>query len=413
MGRQDGLGPVSAGERLGVMDMLRGVALLGVFLMNIEWFSRPMQQMGSGIPADATGLDHAAAWFVHVFVAGKFWTLFSLLFGMGFVLMSERIAAAGQSVERVFARRMAALFCFGVLHIVLLWPGDILHTYALAGLLLMLMRGLSPKWQLLIGLLAYLGLCLFYLANAGLLLVLPADVMAGMQADFASAAATAAAVYPDGGFGAVTLRRVLDYAMVGLQGNMVFVPMVLAVFLVGSWLMRGGWLRDPASKRRFWWRLLAFTLPPGALFTAASVALGTSFPAGAFDPRGVAAAALMLLGALPLSLAYVALLVLAWSSATGARVLGVVAPAGRMALTHYLGQSLVCSLLFYGYGFGLWGELGRAAQTGLVLLVFALQVAVSHLWLARHRYGPMEWLWRWLTYGRRPAWRRDDAAATA
>jgi len=81
-----------------------------------------------------------------------------------------------------------------------------------------------------------------------------------------------------------------------------------------------------------------------------------------------------------------------------------------MALTHYLGQSLICSLLFYGYGFGLWGELGRAAQTGVVLVVFALQVAVSHAWLARHRYGPMEWLWRWATYGRRPQWSRVAAA---
>ena len=122
------LGPVASGDRLTVMDMLRGAALLGVFAMNVEWFSRPMQEMGSGIPATATGLDHAVAWAVHVLVAGKFWTMFSLLFGMGFVLMADRIAAAGRSVERVFARRMAALFVFGLLHIALLWPGDILHT---------------------------------------------------------------------------------------------------------------------------------------------------------------------------------------------------------------------------------------------------------------------------------------------
>lgn len=408
--QEKGLGPVATGDRLTVMDMLRGAALLGVFAMNIEWFSRPMQQMGSGIPLDAVGLDRMAAWAVHVLVAGKFWTMFSLLFGMGFALMAERIAAAGHSVERVYVRRMAGLFAFGLLHIVLLWPGDILHTYAMAGLLLMVMRGLAPKWQLLAGVAMYLAMGLFYLVNAGLLMLVPAEMMAGMRNDFAAAATNASTVYPTGGFAAVTVRRVLDYLQIGLQGQLVMVPMATGVFLVGSWLMRGGWLRDPAMHRRFWWRLLAVVLPPGLLFTACGVALGTSFAGGAFDPRAVTSLSLMLLGALPLSLAYVAVLVLAWSYRPGARVLGVLAPAGRMALTHYLAQSLLCSLLFYGYGLGLWGELGRAAQIGLVLAIFALQVAVSHAWLARHRYGPMEWLWRWATYGRRPQWRRAVTA---
>ncbi|NYZ63771.1 DUF418 domain-containing protein [Luteimonas deserti] len=405
------LGPVAAGDRLSVMDMLRGAALLGVFAMNVEWFSRPMQEMGSGLPAGAEGLDHAVAWAVHVLVAGKFWTMFSLLFGMGFVLMADRIAAAGRSVDRVFARRMAALFVFGVVHITLLWPGDILHTYAMAGLLLMVMRALAPRWQLLVGLALYFGMGLFYLANAGLLLVLPAEVMADMRAGFTASAAAAAQIYPQGGFGAVTLRRVLDYAQIFLQGQFIIVPMATGVFLVGSWLMRGGWLHAPAMHRRFWWRLLAVALPPGVALTWAGVALGTSFTDGVFESRAVAAAALMLLGALPLSLSYVALLVLAWSHPRGTRALGVLAPAGRMALTHYLAQSLICSLVFYGYGLGLWGELGRAAQTGLVLAVFAAQVAVSHVWLRACRYGPAEWLWRWATYGRRPRWRRAPTSA--
>lgn len=409
MQTQDALGPVPTGQRLDVMDVLRGIALLGVFAMNIEWFNRPMQQMGSGIPLDATGLDYTVAWIVHVFVAGKFWTMFSLLFGMGFVLMSGRIAASGLSVERVYLRRMAALFVFGLLHIVLLWPGDILHTYAMAGALLMVMRGLAPKWQLLTGLLLYAAMSALYLVNAAILFVVPEAMFADMAGAFTAAAERAAIVYPDGGFGAVLVQRVTDYAMVGLMGQMMMVPMVLGVFLVGSWLMSGGWLQSPVLHRRFWWRLLAFALPVGLLFTAAALAVGTQFELGALDPYGALATGLLISGALPMSLAYVALIVLAWTSGPGARVLAVFAPAGRMALTHYLGQSLICSLLFYGYGFGMWGELGRVAQTGLVLGVFAVQVLISHLWLAHHRYGPMEWTWRWLTYGRRPGWRRVPA----
>lgn len=409
MRTQAALGPVPTGQRLDVMDVLRGIALLGVFVMNIEWFNRPMQQMGSGIPVDATGVDHAVAWFVHVFVAGKFWTMFSLLFGMGFVLMSGRIDAAGLSVERVYMRRMAALLLLGALHIALLWPGDILHTYAIAGALLMVMRGLAPKWQLLTGLLLYASIVALYLLLAAMLLVLPQDALAEMAAPLAAGAERAASVYPDGGFASVTVQRVSDYATLGLMSQVMTVPMVLGVFLVGSWLMSGGWLQSPALHRRFWWRLLACMLPLGLACTAAAVAVGTRFEMGTMEPRGVLAQGLMLGGALPMSLAYVSVIVLAWSSGAGARVLGFFAPAGRMALTHYLGQSLVCSLLFYGYGLGLWGELGRAAQTGLALGVFALQVAASHLWLAHHRYGPMEWTWRWLTYGRRPGWRRVPA----
>ncbi|VXB81754.1 conserved membrane hypothetical protein [Luteimonas sp. 9C] len=409
MQTQAALGPVPTGQRLEVMDVLRGIALLGVFAMNIEWFNRPMQQMGSGIAPDAAGLDYAVAWGVHVFVAGKFWTMFSLLFGMGFVLMSGRIAAAGLSVERVFLRRMAALLLFGVLHIVLLWPGDILHTYAIAGAALMAMRAMAPKWQLLTGLALYAGIAALYLVFAAIMFMLPDTVLAEMSAPMAASAARAATVYPEGGFIAVLVQRVGDYAQMGLMGQTMLVPMVLGVFLVGSWLMSGGWLQAPAAHRRFWWRLLAFTLPAGLAFTAVAVSVGTTFPLGAMDPRAVLAQGLMLCGALPLSLAYVALVVLAWTSNAGARVLGVFAPVGRMALTHYLGQSLLCSLLFYGYGAGLFGAPGRAAQTGIVLGVFALQIVISHAWLSHHRYGPMEWTWRWLTYGRRPGWRRIPA----
>ena len=409
MQTQTALGPVPTGQRLDVMDVLRGVALLGVFAMNIEWFNRPMQQMGSGIPADATGLDHAVAWAVHVFVAGKFWTMFSLLFGMGFVLMSGRIAAAGLSVERVYLRRMAALLLFGVLHIVLLWPGDILHTYAIAGAILMAMRTMVPRWQLLTGLLLYVGISALYLLFAAVMFVLPESALVEMSAPMAASAERAALVYPDGDFGAVLVQRVSDYAQIGMMGQTMMVPMVLGVFLIGSWLMSGGWLQAPAAHRRFWWRLLAITLPVGLGFTALAVTVGTTFTLGAMDPRGVLAQGLMLCGALPMSLAYVALIVLVWTSGAGARVLGVFAPVGRMALTHYLGQSLICSLLFYGYGAGLFGELGRAAQTGIVLGVFALQIGISHAWLSHHRYGPMEWTWRWLTYGRRPGWRRIPA----
>ncbi|WP_101924728.1 MULTISPECIES: DUF418 domain-containing protein [Luteimonas] len=408
------LGPLGERERIGALDALRGVALLGVLLMNVEWFSRPLQQLGAGLPPGIEGIDHGVAWLVHVFVASKFWVLFSMLFGMGFVVFDGRIQAAGASFERLYLRRLAALFVFGLLHITLLWPGDILHTYAIAGIALLLLRGLSARWQLWLGLAAFAGMVALNLFFAGVMLVLPADVLADMQgemlAPMLAGARRAAEVYANGSFGDAVAQRWRDYLQVGLPGLMM-VPMIAGVFLVGSWLMRSGRVQDPAAHRGFWWRLLAVTLPLGALLTTCSVALGVSFVNVQVDGRGIAATALLLAGALPLSLAYVALAMLAWGTTPGRRALAVLAPVGRMALTNYLMQSLVLSLLFFGYGAGLWGEVGRAAQTGIALALFAAQVLASHAWLARFRQGPMEGLWRWLTYGRRPAWRRAGAAA--
>jgi uncharacterized protein len=147
-----------------------------------------------------------------------------------------------------------------------------------------------------------------------------------------------------------------------------------------------------------------WALPIGVTLSIASAVLGTRFPLGGDAEDASLPLALMLLGSLPLALGYlsVAMLVLGGSAS---RVLSWLAPAGRMALTNYLMQSVFGTLLFYGYGFALWGRLGYAQQLLLACAIFGLQVAWSHWWLARFRFGPIEWLWRWATYGRRPPFR--------
>src|SRR5690606_3646859 len=119
-----GLAPTGARERIGLLDGLRGLALLGIFIVNIEWFSRPWQEFGNGVAQGLAGIDHVSAWLVHVFVAGKFWVLFSLLFGVGFALMRERAQASGRPV-RLYLRRLAVLFVLGIAHALLAWVGDI------------------------------------------------------------------------------------------------------------------------------------------------------------------------------------------------------------------------------------------------------------------------------------------------
>src|SRR5690606_7677145 len=148
-----------------------------------------------------------------------------------------------------------------------------------------------------------------------------------------------------------------------------------------------------------------WTLPLGAVFVTLSMSVGESFDGMREMGPMLLAQGLMMLGSLPLALGYLSLLVLGLGLPGISRVLGWLAPAGRMALTHYLLQAVVASSRFFGYGLGWWGQLGRGAKVLLALAIFALQVVASHWWLGRYRFGPMEWLWRWLTYGARPAMR--------
>ena len=399
--------PIDAAQRIQALDVIRGFALLGIFLMNIEWFSRPLQEMGSGIDPAATGIDHAAAWAVHVLVAGKFWVLFSLLFGMGFAVMSSRGGHGAQFRSR-YVRRCLVLLAFGLLHALLLWPGDILHAYAVTGLLLLAFGEVSNRARLLLGIGLYAGLASMIVVGGGLMSLVPPGEMPGfetMAVEMESAAAAAREVYAHGNYFQVVLQRGRDFLTLGVQGALMMIPMALGVFMLGAWLVRSGRMHDVASQRGWFARLALWTLPLGAVFVTLSMWVGESFDGMREMGPMLLAQGLMMLGSLPLALGYLSLLVLGLGLPGISRVLGWLAPAGRMALTHYLLQSLVASSLFFGYGLGWWGQLGRGAQVLLALAIFALQVVASHWWLGRYRFGPMEWLWRWLTYGARPAMR--------
>ena len=400
-------------ERIGLMDGLRGIALAGVFAINIDFFNRPLHAMGMGI-GDAEGLDRAAAVLALVLVQGKFWVMFSLLFGMGFAVMARRAAAAGRPFAGRFLRRIALLALFGAMHIALFWAGDILLTYALAALgLVVFLRVRGAALWVVGGLLYVVPALLWMLVGAGMHFGPPAFREAA-GAEFGRLAAegdTAAVVYATGDFAAVAAQRVSDYVSMSLPNSVFLLPTVLGVFLIGSWLLHAGRLDDVAAHRGFFIRLAVAGVALGAPLVGLSVALGVDFEPATEAGRATLAASAMMLGSLPLALGYVSLLALLSLTSRGARALALVAPAGRMALTHYLTQSVVASLVFYGYGLGLAGEVGRAAQLALVAAVFALQVAFSHWWLARFHYGPLEWLWRAGTNLERPPFRRIGAHA--
>ena len=417
-GMQARLAPVDTGERVEVMDVLRGFALLGILLMNIEAFVGPLMESITGVNPRFSGADRWMDAGIYVLVQGKFITLFSLLFGMGFAVMLERANATGRNGTALYARRLLALLGIGLTHALLIWSGDILLTYALLGFVLLLFFRRTPvsrlpKW----GIALYVLPLLLTVAMAGLSTLAQQDPQAAaeFQKGLAAQAQQIAALvdgerqaFGTGSYAQAVAQRATDTgAMLGFL--VFFGPTLLGVFLLGAWFMRSGTIRDSVAHLPLFRHLrnLGFGIGlPLMLWSA------WSYPTMSFSEISLSGAAAQVAGQvanLLLMLAYLSVIVLAMQLPVWADRLRWLAPAGRMALTNYLMQSVVCTLVFYGYGLGFFEQLPRVWQPLFVLALFALQVMFSRSWLARYRLGPMEWLWRWMTYGQRPAMHRGLA----
>ena len=403
------LAPMAPSERIDSLDVLRGLALLGIALMNVEYFTAPLVGMEQGIGAGQRGVDWLADAFVYVFVRGKFWTLFSLLFGMGFAIMLDRARSAGRSFAPLYLRRTFGLLVIGLAHAWLIWAGDILVSYAITAVVLLFRRtATGDLWKWGAGLWAVpVGVMLL----GGAAMMLDGNVASGPDAVQGAVAVEAlrdaeVAAYSAGSYAQATAVRWRYFAHV-LGFNVFLVPLVLGMFLLGAWLVRSGAIGRPQAHRRLWVSLAWSGGLAGLALTAASLAIDSD--PGGTRPSGeqVVAMTLHMAGAPLMALAYVAVVVLALHRAAWLRVF---APAGRMALTQYLAQSVIGTLVFYGYGLGLWGGVSRAWQVIGVLLVFGALLLVSHWWLGRFRYGPLEWLWRAFTYWQRPPMRRSIPA---
>jgi uncharacterized protein len=398
------LQPVGAHERIAVIDILRGFALLGILLMNMEAFSSPLDLSFTGIDPHWQGADYWADAAIYVLVQGKFFTLFSLLFGAGFSVMAQRADRAGRAFAPFYLRRSAALLLIGLCHALLVWSGDILVIYALISVLLLACREAPRSWLPAMGAISYLG-------AAALVMVLGALMswMASMehtQAPLREAIAQAEQTielqrqaYAHGSWAQAVGQRLHDLGAM-LSGIFVIGPEVLGMFLIGSWFARSGALAEPERFARLYARLRWVALPSGLALMLGSAVWHPYQAPGTLDLPGGAAYAISALAGLLMCLGY-----LAWIVRWRAR-LQLLAPMGRMALTHYIGQSLVCTWVFYGYGLGAFETMPRLWQIPFALALFAVQVAISHAWLRYFRFGPLEWIWRAMTYLQWPPLRR-------
>jgi uncharacterized protein len=391
--------PVS--NRLTHIDSLRGFALLGILIVNFEYFNRPLQAVIMGAEPGLAGMDLVIDRLIAVLAEGKFYPLFSMLFGAGFALMAERFLDRGTPFWGIYLRRIFFLGLFGLAHALLVWAGDILLIYSLLAFVMVLLFRKTPlkrlwKWALFFIFLP----ALVYGALALMLWPTQFDeaLHAEINAEFEQSAAEIRAaieraenVHASGSYRDNIGQRINDLRFT-LTNALFWVPPMLGFFLLGRWLIGSQRLTHPSEHKLFFRRWRSRGLVVGLVFAVIATVmlerLDLIFPTPALTLAMILALAA---GAL-LSMAYLSILILA------AERVRFLAPAGQMALTNYLAQSLFWTWMIYGHGLGLWGQLPRWSHLFLALAFFAVQVVISRWWIQRFRFGPAEWLWRTLTY---------------
>lgn len=409
------LEPVSPGERIEVIDALRGFALAGVLFANLFAFSGFImlsQEQQATLPGGAA--NGIVAMLSNVFVNRKFITIFSLLFGVGFGIQLARARARGDDVVPTYARRLLVLLAIGLAHKFILWGGDILTIYAIFGFALLLVRDWSDRRLLLAGAM----LALAALPVDTLVKIVTNAPLVGWPPGWDGAMVSAMA----GGSWAEVFRLNAEYEIYRHIHDGIPYISFLGIFLIGYWTARRGLLHDVAAHRTLLGRVFRWGLGIGLLATVGAMGglalsgLGGSGEAPAALPWWMPLAGLAwTLSFLGLAGAYASGFALLFQHPRWRRLLNVFSPVGRMALTNYLLQTLIGLWLFYGYmpGPGWAGEVGPVGLVPILVVVFGAQIAFSAWWLRRYRFGPMEWLWRSLTYGRAQPMRRVEPAPVA
>ncbi|WP_347861204.1 DUF418 domain-containing protein [Salimicrobium sp. PL1-032A] len=378
--------PIQGKERLEWVDSVRGLAIFGIFMVNVPAFNAPFFLYGGGEEYFPSATSDVVRAMIDIFFQASFYTLFSLMFGFGLQMMKDRLVQKGIGYEAVLRRRLFVLFLFGVFHAFVIWHGDILLTYSVLGALLLLF--MKQKDRTLLAW-AY-GLLLAVTVPFTLLLYAARDYGLGyINRDKIEAAMMN---YGNGSLPEIWSQNIADWWYTNSPGNWPFLIMsMLPMMLFGMYIARKRWLHEPDRHEATlwkWWSVTGFLF---LLFKLGPYFFGT--PAWfdmAQDNIGGSASAVF----------YVITVTLLYKN-RGKALIRPLRWVGRMSLSNYIFQSVVSFTAFYQVGLGWYGDVTPLQSVLFVFVVFSAQVIISKWWLTRYRFGPLEWVWRTATYGRK------------
>ncbi|WP_253701803.1 DUF418 domain-containing protein [Bacillus sp. FJAT-27445] len=391
------LEPTLEGKRITSLDTMRGFAILGIYLVNMLSFHSPYLFIDPLTWWDK-GLDRKVYILIDVFAQASFYPLFSMLFGYGLMMMRERTIGRGSNFKVVAARRLVFLLAVGMIHAFLIWPGDILITYACIGFIALFFLRLSGRALFATAIVMYI------IPNLLLGLLLLAADMLGPVGEFSRFNYTdsqhALTVYGNGSFQEITEMRMYEWKF---GNNSETFPIklfsILPLFLLGAAVAKLKWLAEPKLHvRKLKAAAFGFLVPALAIKTLPYYGW-EGYSAEFFQD---------IFGGPLLAIGYAGIVALAVEKFGVAA--GPLAIVGRMSMTNYLFQSFLSTFIFYGYGAGLYGNVTVALGTLLVFAVFLFQLFASTVWLKKFKYGPVEWMWRSFTYFTRQKMRREETS---
>jgi uncharacterized protein len=385
--------------RVHTIDALRGIALFGILAVNIQSAAWSLGGPTLGLFDEmTTTLDRVALLFTAFFLEFKFYPIFCFCFGYGFAVQTRKWILRGQDAGALFVSRLIFMLLFGIFHGLFLWFGDILARYALTGFILRYSIRKGPR-ELISAIKIWAVLTLLAtLILGGLISVatVSPDELANMNATVMTEIAAAKTIYTGGNYLDVTQQRATDFA--AITASFIYIlPQIMLLFLLGALTSQMGWLKvseqSPEKHHRLLKRIFIFTfaigLPINTAYTMKAWAMAHAFTVDTsmFDLFVSTLAPIF-------AFTYISGAALIAHNRAGATLIALFAPAGKIALTNYVFQSLAMSFLLYGYGFGLGARLRQGELLLLSIAIYGLQLALSHLYLRAFRQGPLEWIWR-------------------
>lgn len=418
-------GPINESVRIQGIDVARGFALFGIFFVNVAFFSMPFGEMYTVADPVAEGwMSRLVYWFTGIFCEGKFYPLFSLLFGAGLAILYQSSIKSGRNFGWIYFRRLVVLAGFGIVHIVFLWYGDILLLYSCVGLTMLLLVRASPKVLLVVAAIAFCISMITALGVASLSLIEDSDPISDSMDSGSEVAPEVPAddnsfekivnvffdwnsteefesriarmeleVNSEGPLSAAILLRLFLYAFSLIYYVLVTTWVVLTCFCIGAALAKIGFFNDSNSvwRRRFMVLGVTVGLPISIVVNYCNL-YSDNFVFMLIYMVGVNVSGVIL------ALAYLSSILALVERYPRHRLAIALSQLGRMGLTGYLMESLLISALMSHWGLAWFGTTTWAQRAGIVVVIYLCILGFANIWMHRFRYGPMEWLWRSLTY---------------